>query len=190
MFRMCQKGYQKWMWIKLTIGLAHICPNQVSKISQPKSQTIAELTDRVKQLEDVLRHHGLDAEIPALPSPEPIITRPFESLTPTPSSDAPQSRAWDMTAMLGELTSSQSKGYAGTEGSAFYLSSPDGNDTDAEGDDGGGLAEFPTPWMKRAGDDWRGGMSVSLMSRCRAMLPTKDQSRAMFEHFWEATAWR
>ena len=169
---------------KLTIGLAHICPNQVSKISQPKSQTIAELTDRVKQLEDVLRHHGLDAEIPALPSPEPTVTRPFESSPRAIPIEPAQSRAWDMTAMLGELTSSQSKGYAGTEGSAFYLSSPDGNDTDAEGDDGGGLAEYPTPWMKRAGDDWRGGMSASLMSRCRAMLPSRDQSKGMFEHFW------
>jgi hypothetical protein len=180
------------------VGLAHICPNQVSKISQPKSQTISDLTDRVKQLEDILRLHGLDAEIPAfLPSPEPVQSRPFpfEASPPAmaPSAEPPQSRAWDMTAMLGELTSStQSKGYAGTEGSAFYLSSPDGNESDnEEGEDQGGLAEFPTPWMKRAGEDWKGGnRSGSLLARCRAMLPTQEQSKAMFDHFWEATAWR
>lgn len=95
--------------------------------------------------------------------------------------------------MLGEITAStQSKGYAGTEGSAFYLSSPDGADTDAEdGMDRGGLAEFPTPWTRRAGEDGRGGLrSGALFSRCRAMLPSQDQAKQMFEHFWEATAWR
>jgi hypothetical protein len=137
----------------------------------------------VKLLEDVLRQHGLEAEA------SPLAT----SAAALASAELPQSRTWDMTAMLGELTSStQSKGYAGTEGSAFYLSSPDGNETDMEDEerDKGGLAEFPTPWMKRAGDDWRGGMSGSLMSRCRAMLPSRQQSVEMFEHFWEATAWR
>jgi hypothetical protein len=182
--------------MELMEGLAHICPNQVSKVSQPKSQTISELTDRVKQLEDVLRHHGLDAQIPTLPSPDLTLSRQFEIPQEGRNFETQQSRAWDMTAMLGEITSSsqnKSKGYAGTEGSAFYLSNPDGNDTDIEGDDGpsnNGLAEFPTPWMKRAGDDWRGGMSGSLMSRCRAMLPSKEQSIRMFDHFWDATAWR
>lgn len=162
-------------------------------MSQPKSQTISELNDRVKLLEDVLRQHGLDAEIPAPSSPEPLPLQRQSSPLAT-LAEPPQSRAWDMTAMLGELTSStqsKSKGYAGTEGSAFYLSSADGNESDTEEqDDGGGLAEFPTPWMKRAGDDWRGGMSGSLMSRCRAMLPSREQAVEMFEHFWQATAWR
>lgn len=103
--------------------------------------------------------------------------------------------------MLGELTSStQSKGYAGTEGSAFYLSSPDGADTDAEDGQGrGALSDFPTPWARRGEGDGPGGRgggggsksaSGSLMARCRAMLPGKEQAKEMFEHFWEATAWR
>lgn len=174
-------------------GLAHICPNQVSKVSQPKSQTIADLTDRVKVLEDVLRRNGLDAEIPlSLPSPElATTTRPVQP--PVNVDEHSRSRAWDMTAMLGELTSStQSKGYAGTEGSAFYLSSPDGTESDRETDnDRSGLAEFPTPWTRRAGEHWKdASSSQSLNARCRAMLPTPEQAQAMFEHFWEATAWR
>jgi hypothetical protein len=183
----------------MKLGLAHICPNQVSKISQPKSQTIAELNDRVKLLEDILRRNGLDGEIPTFfPSPEPVSGRPFDAPPAQGASlaepEPPQSRAWDMTAMLGELTSStqsKSRGYAGTEGSAFYLSSPDGKESDDEEGDDKGLEEFPTPWIKRAGEDWKGGnRSGSLLARCRAMLPTQDQARAMFGHFWEATAWR
>ena len=175
-----------------SVGLAHICPNQVSKISQPKSQTIAELNERVRQLEDVLCRHGLEAEIPAasFPSPEPAATRPLHSANP--SDEPSQSKAWDMTAMLGELTSStQSKGYAGTEGSAFYLSSPDGADTETEDvEERGFLSEHPTPWARRGGGDGGGSRSGSLMARCRAMLPGKEQAKVMFEHFWEATAWR
>lgn len=166
----------------------------MSKVSQPKSQTISDLNDRVKTLEDVLRRNGLDAEIPAsLPSPEPIVSGRPTDISPPLTEDDPQSKAWDMTAMLGEITAStQSKGYAGTEGSAFYLSSPDGADSDADGDEGrGGLAEFPTPWTRRAGEDWKGGSrSGSLLARCRAMLPSQDQAKEMFEHFWDATAWR
>lgn len=164
----------------------------MSKVSQPKSQTIADLGDRVKVLEEVLRRNGLDAEIPlSLPSPDPPSTmRPI--LAPSSADESAQSRAWDMTAMLGELTSStQSKGYAGTEGSAFYLSSPDGADSDREDDDQRGLAEFPTPWTRRTRDEWKGASkSDPLHARCRAMLPSQDQAKAMFEHFWEATAWR
>ncbi|KAL1405011.1 hypothetical protein Q8F55_008634 [Vanrija albida] len=175
-------------------GLSHICPNQVSKISQPKSQTIAELSARVKHLESVIARHGLDA------SGGPGSDDEAEPAPPLPGPGAPQS-AVDMAAMLGHLTLGNPRGkrFAGMETTAFFLASSPG-ESDGSGDEeaygrdgrGGGEELLAPPWGRSRGVSLtgRGHLPGVLLDRCRAMLPGRRAAKDMFDRFFEATSWR
>ncbi|WOO86078.1 putative transcriptional regulatory protein [Vanrija pseudolonga] len=180
-------------------GLAHICPNHVSKVSQPKSQTIAELQARVKQLEAVIARHGLEADsIASDGDDEQPITGRNNTL---PGPGAPQS-AVDMAAMLGHLTlgngGSSSKRFAGMGTTAFFLASPGESEGTSDDEEDEGVRreamreELAPPWGRSRGVSLtgRGHLPGVLLDRCRAMLPSRRAAKEMFDRFFEATSWR
>lgn len=181
--------------LTLLVGLAHICPNHVSKVSQPKSQTIAELQARVKQLEAVIARNGLDVDSIGSDADEeqPAVGR--NNTLPGPG--APQS-AVDMAAMLGHLTlgNGNTKRFAGMGTTAFFLASPgesEGTSDDEEGEVRREASqELAPPWGRSRGVSLtgRGHLPGVLLDRCRAMLPSRRAAKEMFDRFFEATSWR
>lgn len=200
MQRVCQEGYAGGDGAD-SQGMAHICPNQVSKVTQPKSVTISELTTRVKHLEDALRRNGLTHELQPLagvkeePEDEPIAAaRPGLARTTSSTNE----NGMDMAATLARLALDHvgTKRYAGMGTTAFYLSSPSASEdenSDTEDHRRRNDAElWRPPWGRWRGVSLtgRGHLPGALLDRCRAMLCSRRAAKDMFDKFFEVTAWR
>lgn len=186
----------------LTVGMAHICPNQVSKVTQPKSVTISELQSRVKYLEETLRRHGLAHELAHELTPLPDVkeepeehTRP--SMPRLSSTGSEKESGMDMAATLARLALGHvgTKRYAGMGTTAFYLSSPDASEDESDGERGRRDAEAEVgrpPWGRSRGVSLtgRGHLPGVLLDRCRAMLCSRRAAKEMFDLFFEVTSWR
>ncbi len=180
--------------------MAHICPNQVSKVTQPKSVTISELTKRVQYLEDTLRRHGLAHELEEAGGDETPRRPPLERGESTSSAGGQVESGMVMAAMLGKLALGHvgTKRYAGMGTTAFYLSSP--SESEDEESDGEGRTRsrrvdaelWRPPWGHSRGVSLtgRGHLPGVLLDRCRAMLCSRRAAKDMFDKFFEVTSWR
>lgn len=189
--------------------MAHICPNQVSKVSQPKSVTISELQKRVQQLEEALRRNGLAHEV-AEPLEGSVVggdetpRRPEleRGMSNSSASGGTVESGMVMAAMLGKLALGHvgTKRYAGMGTTAFYLSSPSESEDEEQSEGEGRMrsrrvdAEFwRPPWGGHARGvslTGRGHLPGVLLDRCRAMLCSRRAAKDMFDKFFEVTSWR
>lgn len=168
----------------------------MSKITQPKSVTIAELTARVKYLEESLRRNGLAHKLTA--SDAPAVTAPQQpNISPTnaPNSLPGSSRsAVEMAAMLGHMALGHipTKRHAGMGTTAFYLSSPEQSEDEGSEDERRGSNLWKPPWGRSTGVSLtgKGHLPGVLLDRCRIMLPSRRAAKDMFNAFFEATSWR
>lgn len=180
----------------------------MSSTALPKTQTIALLSDRVRDLEEKLRRLGQDVESdPLLEStettaaalrPRPNGTSPSGRATATSESPMP-ARPHDMTAMLSRLAlgPTTAKRYAGTEASPFYLSIESDDEEDERGSNSlnGRSKNAETlivPWAHGGGASLgrMGDMPGVLLDRCRELLPKKSKAKEIWQRFWDNTSWR
>ncbi|BEJ11880.1 hypothetical protein CspHIS471_0203400 [Cutaneotrichosporon sp. HIS471] len=181
-------------------GMAHICPNQVSKVTQPKSVTISELTNRVQCLEDALRRNGLAHELETVGG-DATPRGPRESSETASSPGGQVESGMVMAAMLGKLALGHvgTKRYPGMDTTAFYLSSP--SESEDEESDGDGRTRsrradaelWRPPWGTSRGISLTGRghhLPGVLLDRCRAMLCSRRAAKDMFDKFFEVTSWR